>query len=573
MTSHFKLYDGMGEVIPFNARYAYPTQANRASKSVIKIPPKNGATFKSTMAGAPIRIEFPAQGYMNCRNSSLVFDLILDAPTGIANGRIQNNIQSIFRRVRLVYGSLPLEDIRDYNVIVRKLTEGAGTNTTGIIDQTAISEGIGGSVVTPAACSTEHLTRGEKKSEVLIPANVAINSRLLHIQSSAFHYPTMFPDNNPNGINSQPGYKAGNLMAYNADSVAILADATHAESTPRSRRYQVQLALGVFQQNKLLPLKWMASQLTLELELCPLVECFAHMMYDNTSPVSINTSNTGYTLTNIAYLAELLEFDGSYDAAFLEGLRGEGVPIKFSSWDTFNAVPSPSTRQTIMVPERNRSLKAAFCVLRPNPRMTTDKHFHPCDSHAFLQSSTVDDPGTGFKWTAELGVRKGWLKSFQWRIGGKYYPAQPVDCGMTASNGATEAYFEFAKALNIVGDYRLSTGIHPARWSRCNGTGSAFDHWSSEVDWNLDVPHIAASKDETLFGFYNGTGPSCFVVAADFETSGGAEVSGLNGEEQNDIALNLEYSSVQDPQCIYDVFVYYDALLVLRENNLVELIK
>lgn len=35
----------------------------------------------------------------------------------------------------------------------------------------------------------------------------------------------------------------------------------------------------------------------------------------------------------------------------------------------------------------------------------------------------------------------------------------------------------------------------------------------------------------------------------------------------------INYSTGQDPVCIYDTFVYFDALLVLRANNVVEVIK
>ncbi len=60
MASHFKWYPSSEEVIiPWNARYSYPSQANKAVKMTPRIPPKNGATFNP---GNVIRLEFPAQG-------------------------------------------------------------------------------------------------------------------------------------------------------------------------------------------------------------------------------------------------------------------------------------------------------------------------------------------------------------------------------------------------------------------------------------------------------------------------------------------------------------------------------
>lgn len=59
MASHFRWYPSESEVIvPFNARYSFPSQSNKAVKMTPRIPPKNGGTFNP---GNVIRLEFPAQ--------------------------------------------------------------------------------------------------------------------------------------------------------------------------------------------------------------------------------------------------------------------------------------------------------------------------------------------------------------------------------------------------------------------------------------------------------------------------------------------------------------------------------
>jgi len=59
MSSHFKWYPASAEtIVPWNARYSFPSQANAATKLTPRIPPKNGANFKP---GDVIRLEFPAQ--------------------------------------------------------------------------------------------------------------------------------------------------------------------------------------------------------------------------------------------------------------------------------------------------------------------------------------------------------------------------------------------------------------------------------------------------------------------------------------------------------------------------------
>lgn len=525
MASHYKLYDGLNEVVPFGARYTYPTQANRSWKQNIKIPTTNGQRFYP--GGSNPQILLPAQGYLNTRNTFLSCDIKIVLPAGadvFENVRFQNGIQSIWNRLQLRYGSLSLEDLREAGVLTRMMTEATGSNVNGVMDQSSIAEGIGG--MSTMAVHNFGGTSTDADNPDLEAATTdfktgmhLLNVRVNCIQTANF---TVGSNASCEGIESKSG----------------------GETAARSRRYQFQLPFGMFQQNKLIPLKWMASQLTIEASLNGIASC----MVGEAAPEL--PAGTTYILENVCLNAELLEFDGSYDAAFLEGLRGDGVPIKFASWDTFMYTPAPGKSQTLQIPERNRSLKAAFCVQIP-PASSA----HEVDSHAFVMSSAAGANGPS-----------GHVVDYQWRIGGKYYPAQPVTCGDgTYVNGGAEAYRELEKALNIVGDYRLSTSVHAARWCRAAGPGGA--GISQIRDW----PTTTASGEALIRG--TELGPSYFVIALDMETSSGAEVSGLNGEEQNDISLRINYSDNQDSNFQYLVFVYYDALLVLRENNLVELIK
>jgi hypothetical protein len=59
MSTHFKWYPAESEVVvPWNARYSFPSQANKAVKMTPRIPPKNAGSFSP---GNVIRLEFPAQ--------------------------------------------------------------------------------------------------------------------------------------------------------------------------------------------------------------------------------------------------------------------------------------------------------------------------------------------------------------------------------------------------------------------------------------------------------------------------------------------------------------------------------
>lgn len=188
--------------------------------------PKNGAVFT---AGQVIRLEFPAQGYVNPTHTTIEFDVTLSYPnviSGVGNeyvGRFQNNIQSIFSRVRIMYGSTPLEDIMGYNIIVRNLTEWTSGNPHGCMDQSTISEGIGG------------VTWGSDRA-----ANVGlVNVRQRYIQGASRNGDTGADIVNGRGDGVMPNGQAGNGVSVPSGSLTSL------------RRYQIQLAAGLFTQEKL----------------------------------------------------------------------------------------------------------------------------------------------------------------------------------------------------------------------------------------------------------------------------------------------------------------------------------
>lgn len=97
-----------------------------------------------------------------------------------------------------------------------------------------------------------------------------------------------------------------------------------------TRRYQINFALGLFTQDKLIPTKFMASQLAIELTLEQPQACIYSCPFALSG--SGITSAPTYGVANVNLIPEILEFDASYDSMFLAGLRDGGVPLKFSSW-------------------------------------------------------------------------------------------------------------------------------------------------------------------------------------------------------------------------------------------------
>lgn len=82
------------------------------------------------------------------------------------------------------------------------------------------------------------------------------------------------------------------------------------------------------------------------------------------------------------------------------------------------------------------------------------------------------------------------LDSYQFRIGGRYFPPSPVQCSNVplGTNGGAEAFIELEKCLNQMGDYRLSTAVNAARWAQTINTSNQLQSTSSaESDGQTEI--------------------------------------------------------------------------------------
>lgn len=537
MSSHFLFHSDASETVPAEARYAFPTQASRVIKSVTKIPPRSGVDMRSLDAsskGRLIQFTLPAQGYMNPLESYLRFDLKLNlsAVTGVCGVRTVNNIHTMFRRLRVVYGSLVIEDIQNYGTLVRMLSNVAVgedyQNRAG-----AITEGMGSDARRAGLFNLSNPASGGSK------AGDATTAGVVNYQAAKGDVYGVWGTGDPSS--------AGNF--------------TVTGSAVQTRTFTLNLASGLLTQQKLIPLKWLANQLTIELEVeSPEAFCVqgftaaANQLNDSSAVaafsgsfiprayIQTNKALTGgadgvnptdgsvtitYDLTNIYFNAEILEFDSTYDAAFYQGMLQGGIPLKFASWHGHQHALQNANTQVLTIQERSRSIKSAFSVIRDRNDISagtyrTDPYwFHAATAE---MNSTTEALQTG-----------SWIDEFQWRVGGRYFPSQPVKC----NRGGAEPLIELQKALNVIGDYSVGSLINAENW------------------WN-----------------YRGTA----VISAEFESTNGNEMSGVNAEELADLALVIKYASGSasaaptSTSTLY-TFIHYDALLIVRPNNVVELVQ
>lgn len=511
--STFLFHPLMNEVVPYNAVYDFPSQATRSTKRTVKITPKNSAS--SYVSGSTIRFEFPASGYLNPNTTYLAFNARAQIVSGSFTAgttpgqyggfAFQNNIASIFRRVRVLYGSLVLEDIQDYNIIQRMFTE------------VLLPSGFSAGKVGMYQGISNFANTGTSQDVAIIgPAN---------------------------------GNWRDDRLNYHSRENELQSGGAPTDVGRVARRYAMAMNTGVFQQKRLLPLKFMSSQLQIELEIAPAVDCQQWMLGVGGSPAIPTDCRVEIGLPEI--VAELLEFDSEFDRAVFEGL-GRGLAIPFQSWHMNSYNISPGIYHQINIQESSRSVRYALAGITDDAYRTLQT-----DAHSFVSGfdSTVK-PNSGSNaavvndvWGNAFVTNANLIESFQWRLGGVYYPSQPVPC-----YGGTNLV---GNASNIDANY-------------ADPPVEAFQELHKVFDNQFGKRYPTSDVCTYHFGGRRGNEwAQCgaFIMACDFMTDRGDVVGGINAEEQNDMMLILKFNGTSGFSKVLRIAVCYDNIMILGESN------
>jgi hypothetical protein len=312
----------------------------------------------------------------------------------------------------------------------------------------------------------------------------------------------------------------------------------------------MSIGAGLFQQHNLIPLKFMASQLQVEFEIADAVDCCIWTLGTGGSPT---VPSSGQVLVGLPELvSELLEFDSEFDAAVYD-ILGTGLPIYFQSWHVTTQTLQPNLTNQLNIQETARSVRYAIAgILDDNLRTLYT------DAHVFLAGLQNSDTGNSTVArdvnSNAISVNQSLVESFQWRLGGTYYPSQPVPCyaGTAAPAGAAvdsnysdppvEAYMELMKVFgNLFAD-----------------DGTYF-----QDNWINIFGEVRRSTTTT-----GGVRARSFIIAGNFMSDRGDVISGINAEEQNDLQLILKFVGTTNATAkTIKIAVCYDNLIILGENN------
>lgn len=512
--------------MPYFARYKFPDQTTKNQKRTMKFNPVNNqAVFSS---GSTVRFQLPSTGYLNPANTYLRFNARIvttagayargteGSPNTAVQGAVefQQGIESIFRRRRLTYANTPWEDFQDANILSRIFIEAlcpSGSNTS----ISTMIQGIGPS-----------------KRFYSLATTLATS-----LTPSPFHW----------------NYLRSNYHATSVNEVDQSNGLNDVGSVARA--YAIPINFGLFQQKNLIPLQYMAGQLTLEYEIADAVDCVVWAI-GNGSSAAVPTS-CRVDIANVELVTELLNFDAAFEEAVFRILKTGGLPLFFQSWHGNSYSITPNNRVQIQIQESARSVRYALAVIVDDAFRTLRK-----DAHAFLSgwTCTQNDQQTftttaGINPNAVTCTNGTLLRNYQWRLGGAYYPNQPVqvyggDGATVVSKGIDADYADppvelYLELMKTFGNMFANEGT-----------------WFGDQGMNFSMGirrGVSASE---------GCETSGLIMAVNFTSDRGDVITGLNAEEQNDLALIMNFNGTTNgTNKTVKTFVCFDNLVILGTSN------
>jgi hypothetical protein len=201
-----------------------------------------------------------------------------------------------------------------------------------------------------------------------------------------------------------------------------------------------------------------------------------------------------------------------------------------------------ATKVQMIIPEKSHSIKYILFGITEQSRSA----FKPVDWTSNIASTNIYTDGVSTQAVSATGTSAGSsgdLESYQIRIGGRWYPGQPI----STLFGGAEAYLELLKVLDANGDYTFNGRINSQTWVQANAGGGR-------------------------------GGCSIFGIQLEQGNLLGSDVlSGLNGEEVSDLQLELKFSTTggtASPGAFQIVAITCsDQMMIVRDRNIIDLVK
>eukprot|EP01134_Creolimax_fragrantissima_P008236 CFRG8236T1 len=478
------------------------------SRSTVKVLPQHGSVFRSD-GSTLIRFTLPSTGFLDCQNSFLSYmfqSSTMDKDGNRVMGGLFNTSGTPFARMRLMVAGQTVEDIRGYNMLNNTLTR--ATVPKDLSDSFAGEElGFYGSVN-----NQNHYLPVYRHPVDDEPILVKYASDIYMADSDKD--PTLTSGdliNNLNEAEPTEGSSVDNpIPRYNQESEKCKRPVTTRPIfKPRQRRdcqngrtYYHNPMLGLLNNSRYLPLSHLGEvvlEITLDSyntvikEILPAtyeavsdpgetpelnkraLETDASLIpTQQTDLNALATDSKFYTLSDVGYHVDILQFDDAYLMAFEASLAERSIHIPYVTCTNYTY--PLSSQSDIMVQHRSRNVKSMFLLPRVGGLTEASTH------NSFMSA--------GARALAEVQVR----------IGAYQKPLQPIRTS-SAVGGALDlsrAWAETMKALSLFGNvnhapaldskmYRYGGFFMALDFEREGGSSSGIDTASESTPIILSI--------------------------------------------------------------------------------------
>lgn len=238
------------------------------------------------------------------------------------------------------------------------------------------------------------------------------------------------------------------------------ATQTTRRTNAASYRYILPLYL-VMRWGKVIPTHLVREQLRIDITFANAADCLE----------SDATSAHTYTVSNLELLADTLDTPESYHRYLVGVIKSSSLKFHHKEIETFDvSIPSGITTYSVPIPIRVRSLKMILALMRQSNELT--------DFTKLDRLMTYKPFG---------------LQSFQWRLGGTFFPPQPI----LVDKGAPEAWVCLHDCFQSVGpsNYRQLSYIDGSNFTNTRFIMAAnFDLLRSGASDGLNTADMAGES-------------------------------------------------------------------------------
>ncbi len=321
-------------------------------------------------------------------------------------------IQSIFNRVRLLAGSVVLEDIQDYNVLYRMLLE--STTTKAWRDTDGFTEE---GWYDPCDADQKMENSNFHAREPHGPANkghVYTIRPLLGLFAAGKYIPLKYMGQLTLEFYLESNEECLWSTTSNGTDVVLSSTAADVNAVVNKSSFPTVARDGL-----LVPTRYEAYD-----------ETTCHPPIFSSSDCRTDFPNASYVVRDVRMHVPFVHPIESFDQAMMKQIEAGRIEIYHSSWSTHTRnLASTSNRSNLSFQERALSLKGALACMR--------------------NSTDIRQIDSDFTFPANG------IAAYQWKIGSEYIPAQEIDC----TNGGGRALAQLKQALGIYGDRSETSNI------------------------------------------------------------------------------------------------------------------